>query len=106
GRPSRDAGLMAERNNSINAKQRLYLFNSGALYSRVCQIMRRDEFTKLQFMAKVDVLYWMFYSRPPTVQERTIIEKRYNARPSKQRWMMQNDLAWIMVNSAEFLHRH
>ena len=106
GRPSRDAGLMAERNNTINAKQRLYLFNSGALYNRVCQILKREEFTKLQFMAKAELLYWMFYSRPPTARERSIIEKRYNDRPQKQRWMMQNDLAWIMVNSAEFLHRH
>lgn len=106
GRPSRDAGLMAERNNGINAKQRLFLYNSGALYRRVCLILRRVEFQRLSFMAKVDVLYWMFYSRPPTAKERALIEKRYNERAKKQRWAMQNDLAWIMVNSAEFLHRH
>ena len=106
GRPSRDAGLMAERNNSINAKQRLFLYNSGALYRRVCQIMRRNEFNRLSFTAKVDMLYWMFYSRPPTSRERALIEKRYNERAPKLRWNMQNDLAWIMVNSAEFLHRH
>lgn len=106
GRPSRDAGLMAERNNTINAKQRLFLYNSGALYRRVSQIMRRTEFSRLSFLGKVDMLYWMFYSRPPTFRERNIIEKRYNARAAKLRWGMQNDLAWILVNSAEFLHRH
>ena len=106
GRPSRDAGLMAERNNMINAKQRLFLYNSGALYRRVCQITRRIEFQRLSFMAKVDILYWMFYSRPPTLRERALIEKRYNERSAKVRWGMQNDLAWILVNSAEFLHRH
>ena len=106
GRPSRDSGVLSERNNTINAKQRLYLYNSGALYRRVCQIMRRKEFIRLSFMAKVDMFYWMFYSRPPTVKERALIEKRYNERASKVRWTMLNDLAWIMVNSAEFLHRH
>ena len=106
GRPSRDAGLMAERNNTINAKQRLFLYNSGALYRRVSQIMRRTEFSRLSFLGKVDMLYWMFYSRPPTFRERNIIEQRYNARAAKLRWGMQNDLAWILVNSAEFLHRH
>lgn len=106
GRPSRDAGLMAERNNGINAKQRLFLYNSGALYRRVCQIMRRPEYTRLSLPAKVDVMYWMFYSRPPTARELAIIEKRFNALPKKMRWTMQNDLVWILVNSAEFLHRH
>ena len=57
-------------------------------------------------MAKVDMLYWMFYSRPASRAERALIEAKYNARPAKKRWMMQNDIAWIMVNSAEFLYRH
>ena len=106
GRPSRDAGTLAERNNTINAKQRLFLFNSGALYRRVCRILRRRAYQRLSFAGKVDVLYWMFYSRSPNAAERAVIEKRYNALPSKQRWAMQNDIAWILVNSAEFLHRH
>ena len=106
GRPSRDAGTLAERNNTINAKQRLFLFNSGALYRRVCRILRRREYQRLSFAGKVDVLYWMFYSRAPGAAERAVIEKRFNALPSKQRWAMQNDIAWILVNSAEFLHRH
>ncbi len=106
GRPSRDAGTLAERNNTINAKQRLFLFNSGALYRRVCRILRRREYTRLPVMSKIEVLYWMFYSRSPSAAEREIIGKRYNALPPKQRWALQNDIAWILVNSAEFLHRH
>ena len=106
GRPSRDAGVLAERNNNINAKQRLFLYNSGALYRKVCRIMRRKEFARLNFSARVEAFYWMFFSRPPTANEMAIIKKRYDERPQKMRWTMQNDLAWIMVNSAEFLHRH
>ncbi len=106
GRPSRDAGVLAERNDNINAKQRLFLFNSGALYRKVCRIMRRKEFARLHFMARVEAFYWMFFSRPPMAKELDIIKKRYDERPKKMRWTMQNDLAWIMVNSAEFLHRH
>lgn len=106
GRPSRDSGVLSERNNSINAKQRLFLFNSGALYRKVCRIMRRKEFARLHFSARVEAFYWMFFSRPPTAKELEIIKKRYDAMPQKTRWTFQNDLAWIMVNSAEFLHRH
>lgn len=106
GRPSRDAGTLAERNDTINAKQRLFLFNSGSLYQRICRILRRKEYQRLSFMAKVDMLYWMFYSRPASRAERALIQANFNARPSKKRWMVQNDIAWIMVNSAEFLYRH
>ena len=106
GRPSRDAGVLAERNDTINAKQRLFLYNSGSLYRRVCRIMRRTEFARLPPAAKADIFYWMFYSRPVSAGELAKIEKRYNALPPKQRWKLQDDLAWIMVNSAEFLHRH
>ena len=106
GRPSRDAGVLSERNNTINAKQRLFLYNSGALYRKVCRIMRRKEFAQLHFSARVEAFYWMFFSRPPTAGEMAIIRKRYDERPPKMRWTMENDLAWIMVNSAEFLHRH
>ena len=106
GRPSRDAGVLAERNDNINAKQRLFLYNSGALYRRVCRIMRRPEYTRLPLAAKANMLYWMFYSRPASARELAIIEKRYNALDAKKRWTLQDDLAWIMVNSAEFLHRH
>ena len=106
GRPSRDSGVLAERNNTINAKQRLFLYNSGALYRKVCRIMRRKEFARLHFSARLEAFYWMFFSRPPTAKEMAIIKKRYDALPQKMRWSIQNDLAWIMVNSAEFLHRH
>ena len=83
GRPSRDAGVLSERNNNINAKQRLFLYNSGSLYRKVCRIMRRKEFARLQFKARVEAFYWMFFSRPPTAKEWGIIQKRYDAMPVK-----------------------
>ena len=106
GRPSRDAGTPDERNDRINAKQRLFLFNSGALYRRLSRIPRRPEFRNKPVGKQLEQLYWMFYSRPPTPEESRAVMKRYRAVPPKNRWRFFNDLVWTMVNSAEFLHRH
>lgn len=106
GRPSRDAGTPDERSDEINAKQRLFLFNSGALYRRLTQIPRRPEFYKQPFAKQIDHCYWLFYARPATEAERKLLLNRYNALPRKGRWKMLNELLWSLANSAEFLYRH
>ena len=106
GRPSRDAGNPEERNDAINAKQRLFLFNSGALYRRLTLIPRKPEFRKQPFAKQIDLCYWLFYARPATAAERKTLLDRYNALPPKGRWKMLNELLWTLANSAEFLYRH
>ena len=106
GRPSRDAGAPEERNDHINAKQRLFLFNSGALYRRLMQIPRREEFRNQPFDKQIDRCFWLFYARPATREEKKILLTRYNSLPRKARWKCINDLLWTLVNSAEFLYRH
>ncbi len=106
GRPARDSGMLAERNNEINAKQRLWLFNSGELYRNLSKIPRRDELKKLPFPKKVDELYWMFYSRPPTDEERDTIVTEFNQLKGTPKWRFPQDLCWILVNSKEFLYQH
>jgi len=106
GRPSRDAGTPEERNDAINAKQRLFLFNSGALYYRLMRILRRPEFRRQPPARQAELCYWLFYARPPTEAERKILIDRYNRLPRKTRWKLIYDLLWTLANSAEFLYRH
>ncbi len=108
GRPSRDTGLQAERNNRITATQRLTLLNST-------QIQRKlEQGPKLQALFRtgrtspgemVDGLYLAILSRPPTADERnTITAYVQSAGPDKRAAAI--DLAWALINSAEFLYRH
>ena len=105
GRPSRDAGTSDERNDRINAKQRLFLFNSGALFRKLLNIPRRGELRKLPFARRIDAFYWLFYSRPAEAEEKEIL-MRYMKKTGKKQAAVENDLMWTLVNSAEFLHRH
>ncbi len=107
GRPARDSGELAERNNAISAKQRLFLFNSGELYRKLQYVSRREEVKNADAAARVEVLYWLFLSRPPTAAERQTVRAFYQNLPSgRARWRFLQDLSWVLVNSAEFLHQH
>ena len=106
GRPSRDTGLESERNNRITASQRLTLLNST-------QIQRKLESgPKLQALIRnrvaprevVDALYLTILSRPPTPDERRIVAARAASGPDGRTAAI--DLAWALINSAEFLYRH
>ena len=108
GRPSRDTGLEAERNNRITDTQRLHLLNST-------QIQRKlEQGPKLQALFRasrpgswevVDGLYLAILSRPPTTAERSTVAT-YVQSSGPDRRAAAVDLAWALVNSAEFLHRH
>ena len=107
GRPARDSGELGERNNAISAKQRLFLFNSGELYRKLQNIGRREDVKSFSSEARIEALYWLFLSRPPTAEEKKTIQTFYQRLPSgKERWRLQQDLCWVLVNSAEFLHQH
>lgn len=108
GRPSRDTGLEAERNNHITATQRLTLLNST-------QIQRKlEQGPKLQALLRgprnapgeiVDTLYLTILSRPPTADERSAVADYVQA-VGQDRRAAAIDVAWALVNSGEFLHRH
>ncbi len=120
GRPARDSGTFAERNNAITGKQRLQLFNSGDIYSRLGTIFRgkgmgkgkgnyapgRENWNRLPVSARVALLYWLFFSRPPMPQELSLIGAELDQIPVRQRYRFMQDLAWILLNTKEFLHRH
>ncbi|MFT3783302.1 MAG: DUF1553 domain-containing protein [Nibricoccus sp.] len=108
GRPPRDTGQELERNNRVSATQRLYLLNSSVIRKKLeqgpkLQALFREKQKKPS--ALIETLYLTVLSRRPTAEERQAIQDyaRDAKLPSPQVGL---DLAWALVNSAEFLHRH
>jgi len=106
GRPSRDTGLESERNNRSSAAQQLHLLNSSHIQRKI------ERSTKLRPLMQsrrnprqvITTLYLTILSRFPTNEELTIVQE-YRAGAGKGQAGVV-DLAWALINSAEFLHRH
>ena len=97
GRPARDSGFLEERNNTITAKQRLYLYNSSKLWRDLGAMVARPSFKGLSHKDQIEDLYMRFLSRPPVKDELFYLDQKnsINAR----------DVAWYILNSREFLYR-
>lgn len=107
GRPPRDTGLVSERINIINGKQRLYLMNSGTLYRSLQQTASRiSRKAKWNLVKTTEQLYLAVLSRYPTQQEVQKIRSVYRKLDRKQRNRFWQDLIWVLVNSKEFLYHH
>lgn len=107
GRPSRDSGKLAERSNLIDAKQRLQLFNSGELDRKLQRLLQREDLKSLPQNARIETLYWMFYARPPTGEEKATLREALEKRPAgRARWRFIHELCWALLNSEEFLFQH
>jgi len=107
GRPPRDTGLEAERNNRPSAAQRLHLLNSSHVQRKIegspkIQYLMRNAKTP---RAVVTALYLLMLSRLPTSEELKIVEAYAQSGAVKGREAVL-DLAWALINSAEFLYRH
>ena len=107
GRPPRDTGLESERNNRVNAAQRLHMLNSTHIQRKLEQGARIQE---LQLAAQkprqlVGILYLTILSRFPTDEEAQIALRSMNAN-NRVRREAAIDLAWALINSAEFMYRH
>jgi hypothetical protein len=102
GRPARDTGLESERNNAPSAAQRLHLLNSSHIQRKLA------ESAKLQAVAQsespVDELYLTILSRYPTDDERKIVAGRKPAGGGNAGLVLE--LAWVLLNTAEFQYRH
>jgi hypothetical protein len=107
GRPGRDTGLEAERNNRVTAPQRLHLLNSTHVRRKIEQGPKIQTILRARGGPRevVDGLYYSILSRPPTEAERAAVATHARA-PGMDGRMAAQDLAWALVNSAEFLHRH
>jgi hypothetical protein len=105
GRPPRDSGLESERNNNFNAAQRLHLLNSSHIQQKIEHgpglAGLLDSGKAPQELA--EELYLRILSRYPTPEEVAGIAG--HARTAQGR-RLAVDIAWALINSAEFLCRH
>ena len=107
GRPPRDTGLASERSIQPTAAQRLYLLNSSDVQRKLAQG------PKLQALLQraggprdvVNTLYLTILSRYPTDTEVRAITEHAQAVGVNRRGAAQ-DLAWALINTAEFGYRH
>jgi hypothetical protein len=106
GRPPRDSGLESERNNRPTPAQRLHFLNSTQVQrkieqSRMIQFQTQGGKTLQQAASGI---YLGILSRFPTESELKAIESFTAGKGLKREEAV--DLAWALLNSAEFLYRH
>jgi hypothetical protein len=108
GRPSRDTGLESERTNRPTAEQSLHLLNSSHIQRK---IERSPKLLTLIRLSKtpqdlLEGLYLAILSRFPTEEERKVVQAYSGSGTTMIRPSAALDVAWALVNSAEFLYRH
>jgi hypothetical protein len=106
GRPARDTGLMSERSAKATAAQRLHMLNSSHIQRKLQDSRYVRSITRLGRSPReaVESVYLTFLSRPPTDTEvQTVLQYAQRGGIGRDPGM---DLAWALVNSAEFLFRH
>lgn len=106
GRPPRDSGMESERNNRSTAAQRLHMLNSSHIQRKIrnSQILR-ESLRGSDAGSAAKRLYMMILNRPPTPEEVGHI-KEYAMSGDAQGNEALVDVAWALINSAEFLYRH
>ena len=107
GRPPRDTGLASERSAQPTAAQRLYLLNSGDVQRKLQQGPKLQALLQRQGGPRevTNALYLTILSRYPTEEELRAITEYSQAGGANRRGVAQ-DLAWALINSAEFGFRH
>jgi hypothetical protein len=107
GRPPRDTGLESERNNRPAAAQALHLLNSSHVERKIEQSAKLRELVQEAQRPRdvIDGLYLTVLSRFPTDDELKVVAT-YSRSGGVGRREVMIDLAWALVNSAEFLYRH
>ncbi|MGO8751926.1 MAG: DUF1553 domain-containing protein [Thermoguttaceae bacterium] len=107
GRSSRDTGLESDRNNRPTASQRLHQLNSSHIRRKI------ETGPKLQPLLRargrdreeaVTALYLTILSRYPTEEELQTLSAY--GKTGSGRGTVLRDLAWALINSAEFSYRH
>jgi hypothetical protein len=107
GRPARDSGLESERNNRMSGAARLHLLNSTHVQRKIQQgpklaALYRDIKNQRELVSQ---LYLTILSRYPTDEEWKTVAAHLQS-PAAKGTPVNADLAWGLINSAEFLYRH
>jgi hypothetical protein len=103
GRPPRDTGLEGERNNRPTAGQKLHLLNSSHVQRKIEQSRMVEYQAKKPAAEMATGMYLGILSRFPTPEETRAVEAYYQTAKPREAAV---DLAWALMNSAEFLYRH
>jgi len=104
GRPSRDTGLVSERNDRPTASQRLHLLNSSHIRTKIERGPGLRRLLWARGGRPVDRLYLTILSRFPTDVERKAVAAHIAASANRREAAI--DLAWALVNTVEFRYRH
>lgn len=107
GRPARETGLMSERVSEPTASQRLHLLNSSHIQrkleqgGRLLATLRQSGQTPREL---TETLFLTVLSRYPTGEELADVAA-YRTKVGEGR-RVALDLAWALLNTAEFQYRH
>jgi hypothetical protein len=104
GRSPRNSGLESERNNRPTAAQRLYLLNSSTIQRKLQQSQKLRALLNGRPADVAEDLYLTILSRYPTDEERQALAAYRQAAGSTRQ--VGQDIAWALINSAEFQCRH
>lgn len=116
GRPPRDTGYEAERNNKPSPAQKLHLLNSSHIQNKLSLATRslmsapiagpgKDKTRWFTPPEVIDRIYIYILSRYPTEEEQ-LVALDYMLDSGMKRWDAANDLMWALVNTKEFSYRH
>lgn len=108
GRPSRDTGLLSERNNAPSDAQRLHLLNSTHIQNKIqrSEVLKKYIKTNRKNRQRlIKTIYLTILSRWPSQQETASVQKYYKTKGMKPHHAT-HDLAWALINTKEFLYRH
>ena len=109
GRPSRDTGFESERNNVTSTGQRLHMLNSTHVQTKIRNGSRLGKLwgnNAAKSGGVVAGLYLAVLSRPPTSAETATVDDYLSSASGRNPRTAFEDLAWALVNTKEFLHRH
>ncbi|MBN2375606.1 MAG: DUF1553 domain-containing protein [Sedimentisphaerales bacterium] len=108
GRPTRDSGLVSERNNNPTDSQRLHLLNSTHVQAKIegsWKLQRIMQVAKRNRNMLIDMIYLHVLSRFPSPLELEEA-KLYFQNTGKNTRPAVNDLVWALINTKEFLYYH
>ncbi|MEM1296185.1 MAG: DUF1553 domain-containing protein, partial [Verrucomicrobiota bacterium] len=108
GRPDSSADCPCERDPNPTMTQTLHLMNSAQLEAKLTKNDgRMIQLAKSEREPKeiVEELYLAAYSRFPTPEELNVAVPRFSA-PDAKPLDVISDLAWALMNSAEFVLNH
>jgi hypothetical protein len=107
GRPNGDTACECERGGESNLAQSLHLLNSADILGKLAggraAALAAD--ASRDNTAKIEEIYLVALSRPPTLAERSQVDA-YLAAHDQQPAAAWEDVVWSLINSKEFLFNH